>query len=338
MNKNVLMLGFIMGFLGCGSGIAQAAGLNCAEAHTRVEQAICADPVLLKLDRRLNQVYQADLAKANPAQRHALIATERHWLRDTQGPCRSETCFKQAYYSRLTQLQTFQAPIFVKDTGPYSLLSWGRERPLCQNVLRYLNHNPACNVISAAPEFTSPPWKTLNPRTHEELIEQILRYQTEEMRSAFTKFKPKKPSSAQYRIWVRDYILSGGQIRVWRTRLFSNLKQRYLSYGGKRYPVPRGVQTLVELRRKVHKLPACGSGHYFTHHRLFFVSPDLKRVDASIPREIAQALQWGALGLYRHHLYLIRNGAFTISVLRAGQYSNSYPLPYCAYHYTWGEK
>ena len=110
MNKNALMLGFIMGFLGFGSGIAQAAGFNCTEAHTRVEQAICADPVLLKLDRRLNQVYQADLAKANPAQRHALIATERHWLRDTQGPCRSETCFKQAYYSRLAELETFYAP------------------------------------------------------------------------------------------------------------------------------------------------------------------------------------------------------------------------------------
>lgn len=337
--KTMRTLLLIAGFLVLGPGIAQAASsdLHCSEAHTRVERTICADPLLTQLDAQLDDAFRQDLAEADPAEQRALTDKERHWLWYTRDRCGSHACLKEAYSSQLTHLRAFRAA----GGSRYSLLSWGRQRPLCLRVFRYLDRDPDCNRVSEAPVFTPPSWKALNPKTHERLLEAIFRYQTRELRSGFMKPKPVKPPAAWYRAAVRHFLQDNGQIRVWRTRLFSPIKQRYFIfgvYGEKRYRVPRGVQTLVELRTKVSHRSACGPESYYIAHRLFFVTPDLKRIDTHIPREISQVFQYGALRVYRHGLYLVRNQKLTIDRLRMSPFPYSYPSQYCAYGYKRGEK
>ena len=87
-----------------------AASFDCAKAQTRVEKFVCNDPFISKLDSQLGKVYDKDIAKANPKQKARLITEQRHWMSFTRAACKTQTCFKHAYWSRLAELETFYMP------------------------------------------------------------------------------------------------------------------------------------------------------------------------------------------------------------------------------------
>lgn len=89
---------------------ACAASFDCANARTRVERFVCTDPFISKLDSQLGKVYATAIAKADPVQKAQLVANQRHWMSFTRAACRTQTCFKQAYWSRLAELETFYMP------------------------------------------------------------------------------------------------------------------------------------------------------------------------------------------------------------------------------------
>lgn len=58
-----------------------APGLRCAGARSEVEQLVCRDADLAALDRRLNQVYQSAMAKAQGRMAAQLRGEQRGWIK-----------------------------------------------------------------------------------------------------------------------------------------------------------------------------------------------------------------------------------------------------------------
>lgn len=79
--------------------VAHATGIQCERAASAVEQAICADPVLLKLDQALGAQY--DLAVATDPQ---VQARQINWLQNTLGQCQDKQCLVVAYKNQIEAL------------------------------------------------------------------------------------------------------------------------------------------------------------------------------------------------------------------------------------------
>lgn len=83
---------------------ALAAGMNCAQAKTPTELAICANADLLRQDSDLSDAY-AKLGAARPDGRAALRDEQRDWLR-TRNRCGGNTdCIRDQTLLRLSALQ-----------------------------------------------------------------------------------------------------------------------------------------------------------------------------------------------------------------------------------------
>lgn len=86
------------------SGTATAAGMNCGQARTPAEKAICADPGLYALDAELGTAY-GKLRAAQPQQADALRLAQRGWLKQ-RDLCRADAaCLRQRYETRVAELQ-----------------------------------------------------------------------------------------------------------------------------------------------------------------------------------------------------------------------------------------
>lgn len=88
-----------------------AASFDCTKATTPVEQAICADAPLARLDREVAAAYARTLARASaPDDKQATIAQQRRWLGDRDAACRDEAesarvaCLSGVYRVRLAEL------------------------------------------------------------------------------------------------------------------------------------------------------------------------------------------------------------------------------------------
>lgn len=60
---------------------AVAASFDCGKARTPLEQLICKDPGLSRLDGYMGRVLRGRLAELPPEQRAPFLAMHRHWLR-----------------------------------------------------------------------------------------------------------------------------------------------------------------------------------------------------------------------------------------------------------------
>jgi uncharacterized protein len=97
MNRLVLLVAMIVIPL-----TSQAASFDCKKASTEVEQAICADPELSRLDEQLSKVYKQEIQKGPKAQ---VQAAQRAWLKE-RGVCGADTYFLASMYNkRIAQLQ-----------------------------------------------------------------------------------------------------------------------------------------------------------------------------------------------------------------------------------------
>jgi uncharacterized protein len=95
----------IVAVLGCLLLISpvQSASFDCGKARTRIENLICADAELSKLDEDLNVAYRQSITR-NDVRREA-IKTQREWLKNERNVCESTACVKAAYQRRIQELQ-----------------------------------------------------------------------------------------------------------------------------------------------------------------------------------------------------------------------------------------
>jgi uncharacterized protein len=104
--------------------LAQAnPSFDCSQKLTSsVEQRICKDPKLAALDRQLADVYAAAQAKATEADKQALTASQRGWIKG-RNDCWKNTdvpaCVAVAYHDRISELQASYALIPAVGTGRY---------------------------------------------------------------------------------------------------------------------------------------------------------------------------------------------------------------------------
>lgn len=82
------------------SVITQAASFDCKKASTVVEQLICNDETLGKLDEQLSETYKSLLQTTND--RPVLITTQQDWL-TARNQCKTPECVEQSYHNRLSQ-------------------------------------------------------------------------------------------------------------------------------------------------------------------------------------------------------------------------------------------
>ncbi len=76
---------------------------NCANARTRGEIAVCGDPGLASLDRRMASQFNSAISGATPAQRSLLTRTRASFLRYRDN-CPSNACIAQTYQGRIREI------------------------------------------------------------------------------------------------------------------------------------------------------------------------------------------------------------------------------------------
>jgi glucose/arabinose dehydrogenase/uncharacterized protein len=81
---------------------AAAASFDCAKAATPTEKAICADPILSRLDEQLDDAYR--VAQKRASSRTALRDAQRQWLSTRRDVCRDAACLRAAYQARIDAL------------------------------------------------------------------------------------------------------------------------------------------------------------------------------------------------------------------------------------------
>lgn len=79
-----------------------SASFDCAKAASRIENAICASPVLSGLDSDLDAAYRATLAdSSNPK---GVRQAQREWLKANRNRCGDEACLRTVYQQRISAL------------------------------------------------------------------------------------------------------------------------------------------------------------------------------------------------------------------------------------------
>ena len=97
---------------------ANAASFPCARAKSPIETAICADPVLSKLDSDLASVFRTAM---RGGARDGLLESQRQWLVDRTRICKTSgplaaPCLIDTYRQRIAELTKRQVDAATKDT------------------------------------------------------------------------------------------------------------------------------------------------------------------------------------------------------------------------------
>ena len=220
------------------------------------------------------------------------------------------------------------------------LASIGQNKPLCQNLLKYLNNYQGCpgNVMATFPGFSSPPWQELDPKEHVDLIWRLLMYRGRAdqyfRRGLGAKLPPISDTAATRRA-ATDFIARGGKLRVWRTRLFNDY--------GLNQPAPPGEQAIVELRQsfsydpKVHD--PCRDNPQLWGGSTYIVTDDLSGPDPNVSGPIADQLQAGELLIYEGVPYLVMGYGLVNRMQTSAHLPESYPpFHYCGFRFNKGSK
>ena len=160
-----------------------AASFDCAKATTKIEKIICTDAEASTLDEKLAAAYKAALN--NEARADTTRLAQKQWLRERNG-CKDVACVKQAYETRLASLTDEQpsdragkalAPFeYTQDetlTGQRYIGQ--KKRPVCQDLLDYLNHprsnalfKPDGTLARESDKFKSVSWEPLDKSRYRE--------------------------------------------------------------------------------------------------------------------------------------------------------------------------
>ncbi|QGL96424.1 hypothetical protein FEO90_06375 [Stenotrophomonas maltophilia] len=75
---------------------------DCGNASSAVEQMICADPDLARLDKQTAEAF--GVVRARSMDPGAVTASQGRWRRTVRDVCDDEACIQQAYQARLAEL------------------------------------------------------------------------------------------------------------------------------------------------------------------------------------------------------------------------------------------
>jgi uncharacterized protein len=81
---------------------------NCRYAHTRGEIAVCSNPGLAMLDRRMSAQFYRALSAASPGARLILQRSRNRFLR-YRDSCGSEACIADAYRARINEIDAIMS-------------------------------------------------------------------------------------------------------------------------------------------------------------------------------------------------------------------------------------
>jgi len=158
------------------------------------------------------------------------------------------------------------------------------ESKLCQALNKHLNDSvEGCvhYVLQSYPQFSDPPWHTLNPHEHLELLTQLIAYKNGTPTQAIPDFAPFRPRAL-------DFINRGGQMRVWRTHLISNFGSETKD------EAPSGEQAVVQLLEPVDSIYMSGKCSDNVPVRFipytFIALPDLSSIDKRVSAPVADNL------------------------------------------------
>ncbi len=107
----------VLAGLGVLAAVAPAAALDCNAAKTDIEKAICASPGAAAADSAMGAAYTALRERLTPAQREALLVSQRLWIKRRGFGCESD---KPGYAQCLTR-ETEQRRAFFEarpEAGP----------------------------------------------------------------------------------------------------------------------------------------------------------------------------------------------------------------------------
>src|SRR5688572_6771286 len=99
--------------------MAQEASFDCKKASTPMEKAICGSDYTAQLDRALDELYRAALAKAG-AERAAAEAAQKQWLVTRDARCGrakvDQNCLEGLYKARIVALARAVRPAGAQGT------------------------------------------------------------------------------------------------------------------------------------------------------------------------------------------------------------------------------
>lgn len=108
--KKHASLMWVAGLLLCAATPAWAASFDCKKATTPVEQTLCGNPELNRLDTTLGEHYRRAMDKLQGAPRDALRNSQRAWLQ-TRNACGSDvTCLQPLLSQRVVEVGKLTQP------------------------------------------------------------------------------------------------------------------------------------------------------------------------------------------------------------------------------------
>lgn len=254
---------------------AAAASFDCGGIVTQVEQQVCANAELSRLDEDLAWLY----AHISPAAKTSGKLEQRKWLRE-RNSCADEPCLRSAYVGRIRSLLKSKNLLISPSPGDepgetrltlkngwvptnslWSEVSGQTEDPLCQAAESHMNHyaadwrrhnvvlldNPCITASLTIPGMEPPPWRELVVADHLVLISKLLRFSSEGARKYFA---PNPPAGSRsdtfYRIAAEQFAAEGGQLLAWTTPLFEVVTDARTN---EVVDTARQQQTVVQMRR-----------------------------------------------------------------------------------------
>jgi uncharacterized protein len=169
----VILVGYVLGLP------AQARGLDCAKAKSKVERLICDEkknPDLYSLDSQLNTFYVEAIQNAENTQR--VIEDQKKWIKAVRNVCGDADCLKNVYQARVGELQQSSTLCTSREVVIYSCtLPQRKIVSLCASqdaspVAGYMQYRMGRKQIALEMEF--PKKKELAKdhfKFHEELTE-----------------------------------------------------------------------------------------------------------------------------------------------------------------------
>lgn len=316
----------------------QAASFDCAKAGTKVEKMICDNPEISKLDEELNTAYKAALQDEKQAE--AIRQAQKQWMKERNG-CDDAECVKRAYEARLHRLSSASAQ--GGGDWPYRDIE-GKNELLCRVLINRINHyererpDTRCSTwdeIASYPKFTEPSWEELDPKTHEELLIKLMKYERGDYFQTLPKLEQQKRDSV-YRNLVKDFIHSGGHLRVWRT------KPALIYGGGHGTPnTSTEEQTFVQIGTEPEQTMLCvGTLHPPADwmSRTYVVMPDLSDLDSNIIPAKPGIANTNALLVNTNGLFMYEGKPILVGSQDVWRFSSGSLEHICHFQFIKGEK
>ena len=154
-NFRLILAGWFFFFA---SSTLNAASFDCTKAATHVENIICSNTFISKLDDRLNINFREEIEKATGEEKTHLIKHQKHWLKFTRNRCEDAKCVRRAYWSRLIELDSFLFVTRNKKSDDdlkqilstsefYNTANDNTTAMMCQEILDGLKQAKAINFV-----------------------------------------------------------------------------------------------------------------------------------------------------------------------------------------------